>query len=197
MILRVILSEAKDPCILFAAWETSAFWKNWHPTSETRGEGQPRVKSKPILRTFLHLPVYLYRWRLGWLFGHRFLLLTHIGRRSGKHFQTVLEVMEYCKEKQEAIVMSGFGRNSNWLRNIETNGWAEVDIASEHFRAEFRFLGDDEAIRVVASYEQRNRFMLPIVHWVLSRLLGWNYTDSDADRHKLVQQLPLMAFRPR
>jgi deazaflavin-dependent oxidoreductase (nitroreductase family) len=155
------------------------------------------VKNKPILHTLLHAPVCFYRWRLGWLFGHRFLLLTHIGRRSGRRFQTVLEVMEYRKPTREAVVMSGFGHISNWLRNIEKNGWAEIDIASEHYQAVFRFLDDEEAIRVVTSYEQCNRFMLPIVRGVLSRLLGWNYTGSDADRRKLVQQLPLIGFRPQ
>ena len=37
----------------------------------------------------------LYRWRLGWLFGHRFALLTHEGRRSGKTYRTALWVYRY------------------------------------------------------------------------------------------------------
>lgn len=153
-------------------------------------------KNTFILRYLLHAPVHLYRWRLGWLFGHRFLLLTHVGRRSGNQFQTVLEVLEYCKEAREAVVMSGFGRKANWLRNIEANSAAEIDIASEHFAAEFRFLGEEEAVRVVAGYEQRNRFGRPILRHVLSRLLGWNYRGSEMDRRRLIQQLPLIAFRP-
>jgi hypothetical protein len=32
---------------------------------------------------------------------------------------------------------------------------------------------------------------------VLSRLLGWRYRGSGADHVRLVQQLPLIAFRPR
>lgn len=155
------------------------------------------MKRKSILHTLLHAPVYLYRWRLGWLFGHRFFLLTHIGRRSGRQFQTVLEVMEYRKSAREAVVMSGFGHNFDWLRNIETNGSPEVDIASEHYQADFRFLDEAEAISVIASYEQRNRFVLPIVRGVLRYLLGWNYTGSDSDRRRLALQLPLIAFRPR
>ena len=31
-----------------------------------------------------HLIDRLYRWRLGWLFDHRFALLTHVGRRRGR-----------------------------------------------------------------------------------------------------------------
>jgi deazaflavin-dependent oxidoreductase (nitroreductase family) len=132
---------------------------------------------------------------LGFLFGHRFLLLTHVGRRTGTRFQTVLEVMEYREQSHEAVVMSGFGRNSNWLRNIETNGWARIDIASVNFRASFRLLDEHEAVHVVAGYERRNRFALPIVHWVLSRLLGWKYSGTGADHRRLVRSLPLIAFR--
>ncbi len=167
------------------------------PPRSSNLKRMPDVTSKVILRAFLRAPVHLYRWRLGRLLGHRFLLLTHIGRRTGARFQSVLEVMEYRAQSHEAVVMSGFGRQSNWLLNIETNGWAEIDIASEHFRATFRFLDEDDAIYVVANYERRNRFMLPIVRWVLTRLLGWKYTASEADRRKLVRTLPLVAFRPQ
>jgi deazaflavin-dependent oxidoreductase (nitroreductase family) len=131
------------------------------------------------------------------LFGHRFLLLTHIGRRTGKRFQTVLEVLEYRSGSREAVVMSGFGRNADWLRNIATTDSAEIDIASEHFRVASRFLDEDEAMSVMSGYEHRNRFILPIVRSVLSGLLGWRYTGTEEQRRKLVRILPLIAFRPR
>lgn len=148
------------------------------------------------LRYFLRAPVYIYRLHLGRLLGRRFLLLTHTGR-SGLRRQTVLEVMEYRKEVPEAVVMSGFGRNSDWLRNIETAGNEEVTIGGEHFAATHRFLGEDEAVNVVKNYERANRFMIPIVRWVLTRLLGWTYRGSEDDRRRLVRELPLVAFRPR
>ena len=50
--------------------------------------------------------MYLYRWKCGWLLGHRFLLLIHVGRRTGLRRCTVLEVLEYRKEGSEAVVMS-------------------------------------------------------------------------------------------
>jgi len=36
------------------------------------------------LRLAFRLPIYLYRLDLGWLLGHRFLLLVHRGRESGR-----------------------------------------------------------------------------------------------------------------
>lgn len=148
------------------------------------------------LRYFLRAPVFLYRWRLGRLLRNRFLLLTHIGRHSGLRRQTVLEVMEYRKDGPEVVVMSGFGAKSDWLRNIEANPVEEVIVGSHHFIASHRFLGEEEAMRVVSDYERRNWFVAPIVRYVLSRLLGWRYRGSENDRRRLVSQLPLLAFRP-
>jgi hypothetical protein len=48
----------------------------------------------------------------------------------------------------------------------------------------------------MAGYEQRNRLAAPLVRMVLSRLVGWRYDGSDAARHRLVRELPLVAFRP-
>ena len=62
-----------------------------------------KLKKKGILARLFRVPVYLYRWHLGWLFGHRCLLLTHIGRRSGRKRQTVLEVVEYRKQGPEVV----------------------------------------------------------------------------------------------
>ena len=150
----------------------------------------------------LHAPVHLYRWGFGGLLGKRFLLLTHIGRRTGLRHQTVLEVMEYRdlgpqNDVREFVVMSGFGRKANWLQNIEAARDAEIIVGSKPYRASFRFLGEEEAMKVVAAYERRKWFMVSIVRWVLSRLLGWQYHGSEADRRRLVSQLPLVAFRPR
>lgn len=149
------------------------------------------------LRWLLRAPVYLYRWRCGWLVGHRFLLLIHIGRRTGLHHETVLEVVEYRKERHEAVVISGFGPTADWLRNIAAAPTPEVVLGSRRFTATYRILGADEAVRVIERYERRHWLIAPIIRAVLSRLVGWSYTGSAADRRKVADQLPLVAFRPQ
>ncbi|MGH9502403.1 MAG: nitroreductase family deazaflavin-dependent oxidoreductase [Terriglobales bacterium] len=150
-----------------------------------------------MLWYFFRAPVYLYRWRLGWLFGHRCLLLTHIGRRSGLRRQTVLEVVEYRSAGPEVVVANGFGRDSDWVRNIEAGPGEEVNVGLQHFVASHRFLGEEEAVGVIKDYERRNRFIAPIVRRGFSWLMGWQYHGSESDRHRLVRQLPLIAFHPR
>ena len=154
------------------------------------------VKKKTALWYLFRGPVYLYRRHLGWLFGHRFLLLTHIGRHTGLRRYNVLEVVEYRSQGPEAIVVNGFGRKSDWVQNIEANGHAEITVGQQHYRASHRFLDEQEAVQVMHAYERRHRFIAPVVHRGLSWLLGWDYRGSDADRHRLVKQLALIAFRP-
>lgn len=154
------------------------------------------IKKKGVLWHLLRAPVYLYRWRLGWLLGHRCLLLTHIGRRSGLRRQTVLEVVEFRKDDSEVVVANSFGPHSDWVRNIEAGSGEEVTVGLRHFVASHRFLGEEEAVRVIEDYEQRHRFMAPIVRLGFGWLLGWPYRGGDRDRRRLVKQLPLIAFRP-
>ena len=155
------------------------------------------IKRKGLLWYLFRAPVYFYRWQLGWLLGKRFLLLTHVGRHTGLRRETVLEVVEYRNDGPEVVVVNGFGPNCDWLRNIEASPSEAVTIGSQHFVAMHRFLGEEEATRVIRDYEHRNRSIAPIVRRALSWLLGWRYRGGETDRLRLVRQLPLIAFRPR
>ncbi len=134
---------------------------------------------------------------MSWLLGTRCLLLTHIGRRSGLRRQTVLEVVEYRHEGPEVVVANGFGPDSDWVRNIEAGAGEEITVGSKHFLASHRFLGEEEAVKVIEDYEYRNRFIAPLVRRGFSWLMGWKYHSTDSDRHRLARELPLIAFRPQ
>jgi deazaflavin-dependent oxidoreductase (nitroreductase family) len=146
------------------------------------------------LRSAFRLPVQLYHRNLGWLLGRRFLMVTHTGRRTGKRHDTVLETMAH--RGSEMIVMSAFGRNAHWLRNIQVNPDIHITTGSRPFAATFRILTQAEAIAVMAEYEHRNRLAMPIIRAVLTRLLGWPYNGSAQAQSRLAVQLPFVAFRP-
>ena len=82
-------------------------------------EQEHRGRSRPTgaLRLAFRPPIYLYRLGLGQLLGHRFMLLTHRGRRSGRVYQTALEVVRYDPSLRETVVASGWGERSDWYRN--------------------------------------------------------------------------------
>jgi hypothetical protein len=93
--------------------------------------------------------------------------------------------------------MSGFGEGADWLLNLQAAGFGEVETGRRRFVADHHRLTVDEAERVLAAYERRNRWIRPILRAVLSRLLGWPYDGSAAGRRRAVEQLPLIAFVPR
>src|SRR5664279_4739825 len=144
----------------------------------------------PWLRIAFGLPRHLYAHQLGWMLGRRFLQLDHAGRRNGREYHTVLEVMHYDPARREAVVMSGFGAGADWLRNIQASGHATVPIGATSYPAQFRILPVDEAETVLAGYERRTRLIRPVLHAVLSRLLGWPYDATPTARRRAVEQLP-------
>lgn len=151
----------------------------------------------PVLRRLLRGPVYLYRWRLGWVLGRRFLLLTHVGRRSGRRYDTVLEVLGTQSATREVFVMAGFGRSTDWYRNLRSGTLATVTIGGRRFPASYREVDEPEAIAVLTAYERRNRLLAPVIRRVLSALVGWRFDDTDAARARLARELPVISFRPR
>jgi deazaflavin-dependent oxidoreductase (nitroreductase family) len=142
----------------------------------------------------LRAPLRLYDWHAGWLLGHRFLRLTHLGRTSGRRYQTVVEVLTTDPIAGEVMVMAGFGRTTDWLRNIQAHPAVEITLGRQRFRPVHRILDEDDAAAVLADYEHHNRLITPIVRRVLSGLVGWTYDGGDDARHRLVRELPVIAF---
>ena len=75
--------------------------------------GKQQSEPRGLLRLLLRLPGYAYRLRLGWLFGHRFLMLTHQGRKTGRMYDTVLFVIRYDPATAESSVVSTNGHNAD------------------------------------------------------------------------------------
>lgn len=151
----------------------------------------------PITRRLLRLPAALYRHDLGWLLGDRFLMLTHVGRCSGRRHHTVLEVIGGDIRAGEVIVVAGFGRKADWYRNIRAVPAEEVVVGRRRFRPVQRELEPAEAAAVLGEYEYRNRWVTPVLNRVLSRLVGWAYDGTPRGRARLAEELPFVAFRPQ
>lgn len=69
-------------------------------------------------RAVVRAPILVYRCGLGWVFGRRLVLLTHVGRRSGRPRQVVLEVVGRGPGRGSYVVASGYGSRAHWFRNV-------------------------------------------------------------------------------
>jgi deazaflavin-dependent oxidoreductase (nitroreductase family) len=92
-----------------------------HPIAQETIIQQSRRRQvvRRIPRWLARAPIPLYRHGLGWLFGTRIMMLEHRGRRSGELRYAVLEVLD--REPGALILVSGYGRKSQWFRNISVN----------------------------------------------------------------------------
>ena len=167
-------------------------------TADTRPHEEQVTRwlpSRPnrALGFLLRLPSYLYRFRLGGLLGHRFLLLTHRGRKSGLTRRTPLEVLQYDPHSRESVVLSAWGKKADWYRNIEASLALEVEIAGERYPPASRFLTPEEAYAVITEYAIRH----PLAARVLERVFGYPVTRSAACRRAFTGSVALVAFRPQ
>lgn len=152
----------------------------------------PRSQSR-ALRAFLNAPNWLYRMGLGWVLGHRFMLLTHRGRTSGRIYRTVLEVVRYDPRTQETIVCSGWGTRADWYRNIKARPPVAIESGGRRYEnPSFRVLPPDENYPIVADYVRR----LPPVARPLAYRLGIDVPGSEAERRAHSERLLMVAFRP-
>lgn len=103
-----------------------------------------------LRRWFFRAPIVLYRVGLGGLLGRRLLLLEHRGRRSGPRRRTVLGVVD--REGATPVVVSGFGRRSDWLANVGADPAVKVTWGRRRFTARSSIAGHSEAVGVLDRY---------------------------------------------
>jgi deazaflavin-dependent oxidoreductase (nitroreductase family) len=153
----------------------------------------PPPKPKGVLKWAFLLPGYLYRRHLGWMLGHRVLMVTHIGRKTGLRRQTVLEVVHYDPATQECIVLAGWGEPTDWYRNLQAHPALEVQIGRQRYIPQRRFLSPEELLALLQDYERRHPHGLRL----LFRVLGYPYDGSPEGLRAIVQVLRGVTFRPQ
>lgn len=151
-----------------------------------------RSRTSGALRMAFRLPIYLYRYRLGWLLGHRVLLLTHRGRKSGRIRRTPLEVIRHDPNTGEGVVVSAWGEKSDWYRNIEASPAMEIRIGRERYVPKQRFLGAEEVYTEIAAYERHH----PWLARTLPRWLGHPLDGTREARRRFAESVRMVAFRP-
>ncbi|HEX5505404.1 MAG TPA: nitroreductase family deazaflavin-dependent oxidoreductase [Thermomicrobiales bacterium] len=165
--------------------------------AEVRAAKLQASRSQRWLRRAFRVPVYLYRWRLGWLLGHRFVLLTHRGRRSGLPRRTVLEVLRYDPATRECVVVSGYGARADWYRNLRAAPALALQIGRERYAPAHRVLDAEETAREFREYRRRHPLAARLALRWFGAALGLPDDGTAASRRELVARMRMVAFRPR
>jgi deazaflavin-dependent oxidoreductase (nitroreductase family) len=149
---------------------------------------------KGLLRFGVRLPLWLYRAHLGRLLGERFLRLTHIGRKSGKPHETVIEVVDHDRTTDAYIVTSGWGEKSDWYQNILKTPQVVIDVGHRHLTVTAEHLSIDEAEQWLFNYARAHpRTFQGLAKFMIGEKLG----TTRADCRRVAEAVPVVAFRPR
>lgn len=147
-----------------------------------------------LLRFGLRLPIWLYRLHLGWLLGNRFLLLTHLGRNSGKLRQIVVEVVKHDRASNSFFVVSGWGEKADWYQNIHKNPDMVIDSGWQNLQVHAEDIPLAEAVDILNEYTRR----YPMAFKELTALfLGERWQPGLEASQRLAERMPMVVFRPR
>jgi deazaflavin-dependent oxidoreductase (nitroreductase family) len=151
------------------------------------GDGKAPWLMIPIFK----LPVFLYRLRLGWLLGTRFMQLTHVGRRSGKTHRTILAVLRFDENTRAVSAVSAW-KGSDWFYNIQSAPAQQVEIASIRYVPKQRTLTPEEIATTFIEYRKSH----PIFARIICRIPGWHANSTYDEFLELARTLRGVAFEP-
>ncbi len=148
----------------------------------------PRTR---IGRILFRAPIWLYRWGLGGLLGNRFLLLTHKGRKSGRLYDTVIEVIKHDPATNTYYVVSGFGKRSDWFRNVQKTPEVTITVGRRRMRARARILPPEEAVSILIEFARAH----PLEIKILFPLFGYAPIHTEDDMRAFVEAFPVVEFK--
>lgn len=106
-----------------------------------------------VLRSLLRFPLLLHRIGLGWVLGQfSIMVLTTRGRSSGLPRHTVLE---FRRHGSKLYVISGWGTQTHWYRNLQHDPAVTVQIGSPEQAARATIVDDPaEALRALYMFQR-------------------------------------------
>jgi deazaflavin-dependent oxidoreductase (nitroreductase family) len=162
---------------------------NQIPQAETATKND---KAPSFLVPMFKLPLLLYRLRLGWLLGKRFMQITHVGRRSGKTYRTVLAVLRFDEKNSEIYAVSAW-KGSDWYYNIQALPALQVETGFVHYVPAQRTLSAEEITAAFMEYRKRH----PLFSRMICRIPGWKWDSTYDEFLVLARTLHGVAFTSR
>jgi deazaflavin-dependent oxidoreductase (nitroreductase family) len=130
-----------------------------------------------LSRLLFRFPIFFYRIGLGGLFGKRFVLITHTGRKSGKPRQVLLEVIRRDPDTGTVYVIGAYGEKADWVRNVKKAPSIRAQLGWKKYEAEAEFLDEEGRIGVFLDYARRH----PGMAVSFPGMVGYELDGSEED----------------
>ncbi len=147
-----------------------------------------------FLKTFFKVPVWIHKMGFGgWerMIGAQWMLITTVGRKSGKRRQTMVDVMDYDKDSDTYYVEVAYGARADWYRNIQANPNFEAQVGRRKFHARATPLSNENAGELTVQFYRKK----PAYTRSVMAMVGMKFTSED-DLRALSSKLTLLAVQP-
>jgi len=147
------------------------------------------------LRILFKIPVYVARMGFsGWetLFGLEWMLLITTGRKSGKKRYAMVDVLLFDCETDTYVIEVGFGKSSDWYRNIQAAPSFEGQVRRRRFRAVAEELSPDKTGDVMINFVRRR----PAYAKSVMKMVGVVFTTEEELR-RIAPKWTLLAIHPQ
>jgi deazaflavin-dependent oxidoreductase (nitroreductase family) len=149
------------------------------------------MKASRFFWRLIHFgPRAAYAIGLGPIIGRFVLLLTTVGRKSGRPRVTPLV---YQERDHTILVASARGLEADWLRNIQSNPNVRVRVGRRQFDALAEPTTDGEKI---ADYLQSLMARNPRIFGAILRMEGLSSSPSRAELVRFGPRRPMVTLRP-
>jgi deazaflavin-dependent oxidoreductase (nitroreductase family) len=145
-----------------------------------------------FLRLLFRLPIFFFHIGLGVIFGRRFLMLTHTGRKSGAKHETIIEIARYDPQTGVYYVASGWGKKSDWFRNILVHPEGMIQVKNQKIEVTAHPLSIDQAGEELLRYSKT----YPAAFRELMSILGFKNIKTEAEIRGIGKDLPIIALKP-
>jgi deazaflavin-dependent oxidoreductase (nitroreductase family) len=157
--------------------------------------GQARQLPVPrgAIGWLLRFPVWLDEAGCGRLLRNRFVVVDHLGRRTGHRHRTPLEVIRYDPGVPEWTVIAAWRDHPDWYRNLQAAPPPALAVGGRHVdRPACRFLDTDERVDVLAAYAAAH----PLAMRILFRVMRWGDPRRPGTIRRAARDHGMVAFRP-
>ncbi len=147
-----------------------------------------------FMKFFFKVPVWMYKIGFGGfekMIGAQWMLITHIGRKSGKRYDSMVDVMDYDKVTDTYYIEAAYGARADWYKNIQSSPVFEAKVGRRKFKARAGALTTEGASEMLAQFYRSK----PAYTRSVMAMAGIKFKDEDELR-ELGKNLTLLAVRP-
>lgn len=106
-----------------------------------------------LLWAINRVPTWIFKLHLGRVFGSRFAMVTHRGRKSGAHHTVVIETAEGSVQSGRLVYIVAYGTRAQWYKNLKASPAVSIEIGGKTYHApRHEFLDKEATEHAIASY---------------------------------------------